>query len=102
MRDNSKDAPEDRAPTVSISKFQWDHVQNELKAARAEISRLSDSVAEGLSKAIELLHRFSDHEDQSCSFDHHGTCQEHNSGPPCAIAESRAFLALTQSPRETE
>ena len=39
MRDNSKD--EEKAPTVAISKFQWDHMQKELKDAKAEIERLS-------------------------------------------------------------
>jgi hypothetical protein len=39
VRDNSKD--EEKAPTVAISKFQWDHMQKELKDAKAEIERLS-------------------------------------------------------------
>ena len=50
--------------------------------------------AQPLTRAIELLHAFADHEDQPCSFDHHGYCQEHDdfSGDGCKIAKARALL----------
>jgi hypothetical protein len=41
-----------------------------------------------------LLHRFVDHEDRPCGFDHHGFCQVHDSDDPCAVAQGRALLAL--------
>ena len=45
--------------------------------------------AQPLTRAIELLHAFADHEDQPCSFDHHGYCQEHDdfSGDGCKIRQ---------------
>ena len=59
---------------------------------RAELSALR--AAQPLTRAIELLHAFADHEDRPCSFDHHGYCQEHDdfSGDGCAIAKARALL----------
>lgn len=41
-----------------------------------------------------LLHRFVDHEDDPCRFDHHGDCQEHGSSGPCQVAEARRLLGL--------
>lgn len=44
-----------------------------------------------------LLHRFVDHEDGPCSFDHHGICQEHpgaHEEGDCAVAAARKALGL--------
>ena len=44
-----------------------------------------------------LLHRFVDHEDDPCRFDHHGDCQEHGSSGPCQVAEARRLLGLDRA-----
>lgn len=50
-----------------------------------------------LIEAIALLHRLVDHQDDECTFDHHGLCRAHfvdGSQPgKCGAAEARAWLA---------
>ena len=49
-----------------------------------------------------LLHAFVDHEDQPCSLDHHGYCQEHDSFSEgrCKVAEARELLSTPSLPVE--
>lgn len=50
-----------------------------------------------LTQAIAHLHRLVDHQDDECTFDHHGLCQAHfisGSEPGrCGVAEAREWLA---------
>jgi hypothetical protein len=46
-------------------------------------------------QAHQLLLDLVEHEDDPCSYDHHGYCQTHGPGEiPCTIATARQFLGL--------
>lgn len=66
--------------------------QGFLEGLLGEMRRTVDALVEERAKRDRLLARFVD--DNPCRFDHHGDCQEHIGGNPCAVDQVRKLLGI--------
>jgi len=69
--------------------------ETEKESDRAEVRKILPLIEAAYERRLELLDGFVYWAggDEPCHFDHHGTCQEHGSQPPCIVAEALALLA---------